>query len=463
MKNFYLGILILFFNNTIQSQEITGDWYGELNVQGTRLPLVFHISRDEAGYSGTMDSPKQGAYGLGMDEVNFEKNELKLVSKGLAIEYLGTYEEEDELINGIFKQGGMTLPLDLSRNAGVVQPEKKESRPQEPKAPFPYITEDVTFNNSADNITLAGTLSLPEKSGSFPAVVLITGSGPQNRDSEVFNHKPFLVIADHLTRNGIAVLRYDDRGVGESQGDFSAATANELGRDVQAAVDFLASRKEIDKDKIGLIGHSEGGSIAPMVANQSDVVSFLVLLAGQSLRGDRNILLQKKLMEERSGIADAAFIDRGQKVFGGAYEIILNSEQNDPELTQELTAYFKEKYGDELSDEQLKNIVRQLTTPWMKNYLKYDPVQDLEKIKIPVLALFGEKDFQVPPTENSAMLRDALEQAGNQNYEIVVLDDLNHLFQESETGLLHEYDQIEQTISPEVLELISNWVLSGDF
>src|SRR5690606_36192356 len=306
------------------------------------------------------------------------------------------------------------------------------------------------------SIELAGTLTIPTGSGKHPAVVLISGSGPQNRNSEVFGHKPFLVLADHLTKQGIADLRFDDRGVGESEGDLSKATSKDLSNDVEAAVEILKSRQEIRINKIGLLGHSEGGLIAPMVAKTNQNVDFIILMAGQGLRGDKNLLLQKRILEQKSGI-DERTINQGQQIFSGAYDLIRNSKEE--ELEVKLKEYFQQQFVGSLNENQIHTLVEQITSPWIKFYLKHDPATVLEEINIPVLALFGENDFQVPPIENSKIAKETLKKAGNDEVQIIVFDNLNHLFQESSTGLPNEYGEIEQTISPKVLETISTWIL----
>lgn len=451
--NNFLIIFFLFFS-LAHSQEIEGDWYGNLKVSGMEIPLVFHIKKFNSKYTSTMDSPKQGAFNLKFNETSFEKSILKLAMVNSGIEYDGTYNDKLKIISGTFKQGAMNLTLNLTKNEQQI---KITKRPQEPNPPFSYYSENIIFKNQIDNFNLSGTLTLPQENGPFPAVILINGSGPQNRDYEVFGHKPFLVIADYLTKMGIAVLRYDDRGVADSQGQFSRATSKDFTSDVHAALDFLKSRNEIDKDKIGLIGHSEGGIIAPMVAKDSKEVSFIVLLASQGLRGDKLLLLQKKLLEEKSGISESS-INQSQNIFKGAYKIILESK-DDKELKHILNEYFKKNLNNELNDSQLNILLQQLTTSWMKYYLKYDPAEVLEKIDIPVLSLYGENDFQVPPIENSEILRKSLEKAKNNNVQIMTLDKLNHFFQESDTGLINEYAEIEQTIAPHVLEIIYNWII----
>lgn len=281
MKTISILLITLIASLTLTAQDITGQWNGILKVQGTQLRLVFNVSKSDNGYSSTMDSPDQGAKDIPVAKTTFENPSIKFEVTNAGIEYLGAIKDNE--IVGIFKQGGMELPLNLSRE---VLEKEEVKRPQEPSKPYPYYSEEVTFPNTKANISLAGTLTLPEKKGNFPVVILITGSGPQNRDEELLGHKPFLIISDHLTKNGIGVLRYDDRGVEQSTGDFSSATSADFATDVESAIDYLKTRKEIDKSKIGLVGHSEGGLIAPIVASESKDVSFIVLLAGTGIRGD---------------------------------------------------------------------------------------------------------------------------------------------------------------------------------
>lgn len=276
MKTLTILFTLLLSVCIVSAQEISGKWYGMLKLPGTELTIVVNISKTEAGaYTATMDSPDQGAFGIPVNSVTFENKQLELKIDALQAAYKA--ELVDMVLKGTFTQMGQDLNLNLSQEE-IKKP--KALRPQEPQKPYPYHDEEVTFTNSKAGIKLAGTLTLPNKSGKFPAVVLISGSGPQNRDEEVFGHKPFLVLADYLTRNGIAVLRFDDRGVNLSEGDHSTATSADFATDVESAVAYLKTRSEIDHKKIGLMGHSEGGLIAPMVAAKDKSIAFIVLLAG---------------------------------------------------------------------------------------------------------------------------------------------------------------------------------------
>lgn len=462
MKKTVVILFAILTSLSIYAQDISGKWNGILKVQGIQLRLVFNITQTDKGYSSTMDSPDQGAQGIPVTSTSYENSILKLEISSAGIQYEGTLNKENVFV-GSFKQAGQSYPLNLTKEK--VEKEKV-IRPQEPTKPYPYYSEDIKFENTKDKIVLAGTLSLPEKDGNFPAVILISGSGPQNRDEELLGHKPFLILADHLTKNGIAVLRFDDRGTAESTGDFKTATSLDFARDVEFAIKYLQTRKEINKNQIGLIGHSEGGIIAPMVAAKSKDINFIVLLAGTGIRGDQLLLLQQELIGKASGISDTV-LQKVKAINKGAFEILLKSNNPDS-LEIELTSYIKQAIKDNPESEKpagmseedyVKLQVNQLTSPWMNYFIKYDPAPILEKVKCPVLAINGEKDLQVPAKVNLEAIEKALEKGGNKNITTKELPNLNHLFQECETGLPGEYATIEQTFSPIALAEISNWIL----
>ncbi len=462
MKKTIVILFAILTSLSIYAQDISGKWNGILKVQGIQLRLVFNITQTDKGYSSTMDSPDQGAQGIPVTSTSYENSILKLEISSAGIQYEGTLNKENVFV-GTFKQAGQSYLLNLTKEK--VEKEKV-IRPQEPTKPYPYYSEDIKFENTKDKIVLAGTLSLPEKDGNFPAVILISGSGPQNRDEELLGHKPFLILADHLTKNGIAVLRFDDRGTAESTGDFKTATSLDFARDVEFAVKYLQTRKEINKNQIGLIGHSEGGIIAPMVAAKSKDINFIVLLAGTGIRGDQLLLLQQELIGKASGISDTV-LQKVKAINKGAFEILLKSNNPDS-LEIELTNYIKQAIKDNPESEKpagmseedyVKLQVNQLTSPWMNYFIKYDPAPILEKVKCPVLAINGEKDLQVPAKVNLEAIEKALEKGGNKNITTKELPNLNHLFQECETGLPGEYATIEQTFSPIALAEISNWIL----
>lgn len=451
-KIFFITFLLMHIS--FFSQSIVGKWEGILNVQTIQLKLIFNINNTDKGLVSTMDSPDQGAKGIPVTAVDFENNILKLKIDNANIAYEGVLKIKDTII-GNFVQSGQSFPLILIKKG---ENTTETPRYQEPLKPYPYHSENIFFDNKKDNVRLAGTLTLPSKKGKFPVVILISGSGPQNRDEELFNHKPFLVLADHLTKKGFAVLRYDDRGVGKSTGTFGNATTMNFATDVESAIKYLKTRKDIKKKKIGLIGHSEGGVIASIVANSSDDVDFIVLLATPGLRGDKLMLLQKKKIESQSGISELE-ISKGQEIFSDIYKLILNSNTSNQKLSDDISGILALKYDSQLTDNQIKNLSNQLTSPWMYYFLKLDIKTSLMNIKCPVLALNGEKDLQVPVKENLKAIKSALIRGNNDNGTIKELPNLNHLFQECKTGLPNEYAIIEQTFSPIALNKITNWLL----
>lgn len=330
----------------------------------------------------------------------------------------------------------------------IVTPlETKQNRYQEPIKPYPYKEEEVYIENG--DIILAATLTLPNGNQKFPAVVLVSGSGAQNRDEELMGHRPFLVIADYLTRNGIAVLRYDDRGFAKSTGDFASATTFDFATDARAAVNYLKTRKEINSEHIGLIGHSEGGIIAPLVAVDEPELDFIVLLAGCAVRGDSILMMQADLIAEASGVNN---IQREEtaKTNRKIYDMIIQNKSRDEIITV---------LSSVMDTEIAKNEAFVVTNPWFRTFINYDPFPTLSKVKCRVLAINGTKDLQVPYRENVNAIDEALKKGGNKQYKIMVMDGLNHLLQHCETGLPNEYAEIEETISPEVLQLIKDFII----
>jgi dipeptidyl aminopeptidase/acylaminoacyl peptidase len=323
----------------------------------------------------------------------------------------------------------------------------------------------VTVENRKDNITLAGTLTLPSKEGKYPVVVLITGSGPQNRDEEIMGHKPFLVLSDYLTRHGIAVLRCDDRGTFASKGSFARATTFDFATDVEAEVSYLKTRKDIDTKHIGLIGHSEGGIIAPMVAVKDKDVIFIVLMAGTGVSGSNLLLRQQEEIGRASGMTEEKLKETAE-INRSAFNIIEQSADS-ATISQKLTGYLNQKMKEnpemdipkgKSANEIIQQQIAQITSPWMLNFIKYNPALMLDKVKCPVLAINGDKDLQVSSKVNLPAIENALKKGGNKNYTIKELPGLNHLFQECKTGLPQEYSTIEQTISPLALETMTNWI-----
>ena len=441
-----------------QAQDITGQWNGVLSVFGTNMRLVFHIDKKDESYTSKMDSPDQGATGIPVDATTFDGSKLSLAVSNIV--YEGEFKIDS--IVGTFQQGALSLPMVLKRTPVDIIP---PARPQEPKPPFPYRNEDLTFKNKTAGISLAGTLTMPKTGSNFTAVILITGSSAQNRDEEIMGHKPFLVIADYLTRRGIAVLRYDDRGTAQSTGIFGTATTADFATDAESAIEYLKTRKEINPQKIGLMGHSEGGTIASMVAARSNDVAFIVMLAGTGIRGDSLLLIQNELIGRASGISEDK-IEKGRKLNAIIYDKIVSSKEavSIRELFALLTTQkdelleFKPEEMD--ADYFITMNVANLASPWTQYFLRYNPAPALEKVKCPVLAVNGNKDLQVPAKENLAAIGAALKKGGNQKVTVKEYPGLNHLFQECTTGSPAEYTIIEQTFSPEVLKDLGDWILA---
>jgi pimeloyl-ACP methyl ester carboxylesterase len=461
MKKAVFLLLVSLASINTWGQDISGAWNGTLEFQGIRLRLVFHINQTETGYSATMDSPDQGAKDIPVISTKFENPVIKLSIANLGIEYEGKLSD-DGIITGTFKQNGASFPLNLSK--GKVEKEKTV-RPQEPVKPYPYYEEEVFFENKEDNVTLAGTLTLPKKEGNFPAIILISGSGAQNRDEELLGHKPFLVLSDFLTGNGFAVLRFDDRGTAASTGNSLTSTTFDFSKDVEAGVKYLQTRKEINRKRIGLAGHSEGGIIAPMLAARNRDIAFIILLAGTGIPGDQLLLMQQELIGKASGMSDAEY-QKAKSINKTVFDMVIQSTHQE-QLKTNLIAYLKQTIKNNpdvkpekmSEDDFIQQQISQVTSPWLQYFLRYDPVPALEKVKCPVLAINGEKDLQVPAKVNLEAIKAALIRGGNKRVTTKEIPGLNHLFQECETGLPAEYATIEQTFSPIALNEILQWLI----
>ncbi|MDY9925463.1 alpha/beta hydrolase family protein [Methanosarcina sp.] len=449
--------------SSVDVEEIKGLWLGTLQVQGgAELRILFNIStRPDGSVNSTMDSLDQGAKEIPVDVVTYKDNNLHLGVKSILGTFDGTLLEDGKIIEGEWKQSGLTLPLVLSR----IEKMPDTRREQDPVKPYPYDEEEVFYENEEAGVKLAGTLTLPQSEGPFPAVILISGSGQQNRDEEVLGHRPFLVLSDYLTLQDIAVLRVDDRGIGGSTGNFSQATTEDFAGDVLAGIGYLKSRKDIDPARIGLIGHSEGGLIAPLVAVQSSDVAFIVMMAGPGLTGEEILYLQSDLIARAEGM-DNETITRNDILMKSMYSVVKEEQNNTIAaeklrklLTDELVNMSEEeKQNSGYSETALEAQIQTLLSPWMRHFLTYDPKPTLMKVRCPVLAMNGEKDLQVPPDENLQAIEEALKAGGNKDYITIELPGLNHLFQTAQTGSPSEYAKIEETISPAALELIAGWI-----
>ncbi len=441
-----------------QSPDLQGHWEGEISAPGTPLQVMVDLTRDGDTWTGTIDIPMQGAKGLPLDAIEIGPDTATFRISGVPGEPTFEGKLEDGELRGNFKQGPATLPFRLGRDA-VERPK----RPQEPALPLPYEVSEHTYTNG--DVTLAGTLTKPEGDGPFPAAVLITGSGAQDRDESLVGHKPFLVLADHLTRNGIAVLRVDDRGVGGSTGDPATATSEDYATDVLASVRYLRQQSGIDPGRVGLIGHSEGGMIAPMVAARSDEVAFCVLMAGTGVPGSEILALQQKLILEANGTPQRMVTQLNELQKEAI--AVATSDASDDEIARKLRTIIEKQLevnpqgqpeGD-AREQAIQAGISQLTSPWFKFFLSFDPRTALRKTRVPVLALNGALDLQVDAEQNLPEIEKALGEAGNQDVTTVRLESLNHLFQTAQTGSPNEYQLIEETIAPVALDHMSSWIL----
>lgn len=456
-----LILLILFTSNSISQVEsqITGHWEGTIDVPNQPLNVKIDLTKKDDRWSGTIDIPSQGAIGLSLVDIHIDETgelpKVRFTIKGVPGNPTFDGQLQEQIIKGKFTQADFTFDFNLTREK-IATP----SRPQEPKPPFPYKIEEVEYKNRTVN--LAGTLTLPDSDGPFPAVLLITGSGLQDRDETIFGHKPFWVIADYLTRAGIAVLRVDDPGMGKSTQHPNPPTTLDFATDVDAGVAFLTKDKRIAS--VGLIGHSEGGAIASIVASRNDDVNFTVLLAAPGVVGSELLRKQNERIYDAMGFEEErkqALVTLLDSLF-----TILTSDKPDAEVHPQVSIIVRKQFElngihpDKVDDRMVQASVEQALNPWMRYFLTFNPQPYLHKIKTPVLALNGELDVQVDAEQNITAIAQALEQGGNQNVTIHRIPDLNHLFQHAKTGLVNEYAVIEETISPEVLKLIKDWILS---
>ncbi|MDX2197975.1 MAG: alpha/beta fold hydrolase [Phycisphaerae bacterium] len=445
-----------------------GIWEGALEVGPTKLRIVFHIRRDGDALSATMDSPDQGAKGLPVKSVTFEDPKLTLDVAVAQGQFVGERDAAFGELKGEWSQRGHSLPLTLKRVAAPTE----RKRPQVPQPPFPYRSEEVTYEHASKKFKLAGTLTLPEGAGPFAAAILISGSGAQDRDETIFDHKPFLVLADHLSRAGVAVLRVDDRGVGGTghDGNPKDDTSADYATDVSSAIAYLKTRSEIDAKRIGLVGHSEGGLIAPLVAAEDASVAFAVLLAGPGVPGDELLYLQGEKLWKAGG-ADEATLARNRRMQREIFGFIKN--EPDPAKGREAARAFLRAEHAKLSDADKKEagdvdaFAEQhsavIEIPWFRYFLSADPRPVLQRVKCPVLAITGEVDLQVPPEQNLPEIEKALKAGGNKDVTTLTMPSMNHLLQTAKTGAVTEYGDIEETMAPAALDAISAWLKARGF
>ena len=460
------------------ARDVAGHWRGSIDGM---LRIVMHFERGADGaLRGTMDSPDQGAFGLALDTVVFVRDSLRCELRRIRGGFDAQLTPAGDTLRGHWRQAGASVPLTLARGAAVAA---APARPQEKYPPYPYDTLAVSFPNTrAASVTLAGTLTLPRGKGPFPCALLITGSGPEDRDETVFGHRPFRVLADHLTRQGIAVLRMDDRGVGGSTGGSRGATSVDFASDALAGVEFLRTRAEIDKRRIGLIGHSEGGMIAPLVATNwknttldvdpaagmvqvaSADVAFIVMLAGPGVRGDSLMVLQTIAGRRALGVTEASLAREAEvarRAFAAlaAADSAATAREMHALVELQVLSLPESARPDSANRAALAHSAfGTLWDPWMRWFAAYDPVPVLKRVRVPVLALNGAKDFQVTPRENLAGIEMALKAGGNRDYTVRELPGLNHLFQTCTSCTLAEYSQLEETFAPSALTIVSDWI-----
>ena len=438
------------------ADRFVGNWSGTLATPTAKLRLALTVTRDSSGgLSAVLTSLDQGNAKIPATVV-VHGDTIVASMAAVQASYVAVLTAARDSLRGAFTQGA-PLPLDMGRVSALPTP----VRPQEPKPPFPYRTQDVSFA-SVPGVRLAGTIAVPAGAGPFSAVVMVTGSGAQNRDEELLGHKPFLVIADYLARHGIASLRYDDRGFGRSTGNFAAATSADFANDAQAAVEFMRTQTGVARDRVGIVGHSEGGLVAPIVAARDPNVAFIVLLAGPGLPGDSILLMQEELIAKASGVPQAA-IDTNAEVNTRLFAAI-KSARDSADAAARVAAITNRMVASLPADEQAQGRARlalaekQVLSPWMQYFLKYDPRPTLEKVHVPVLALDGSLDLQVPPKQDLAAIDAALTRGGNRDHRVELLPGLNHLFQPATTGSPSEYATIEETFSPAALKIIADWI-----
>jgi pimeloyl-ACP methyl ester carboxylesterase len=455
--------------STLQAEEsLQGDWRGAISIMGQELGIIAHFTGEGSELAVTLDIPAQNAMGLPMQNVSYQHPKVHFEIPGAAVAVFEGKVEGDR-ISGDYLQSGLKGTFALQREpdaagpaAGIAAGINRGPVPE----PVPYREEEVEFSNG--EIRLAGTLTIPEGAGPFPAAVMITGSGPQNRDEELFGFKPFRIIADHLTRAGIAVLRYDDRGVGGSSGSIATATSADFAEDVLAAVRLLKQRDDIDSGHIGVIGHSEGGIVGPIAA-QSGELAFVVMLAGPALSGAETLYDQGARILRASGATEEelkqqrelqeqlfAAIRTGEGWDAVKASIASQVRASMDKLPAEQRAAIANV--DDYVNAQVQAQVSQSQSAWFRYFIDYDPVPALEALKVPTLAVFGELDLQVPPDVNRPAMEQAFKRGGNETYKIVTLKGANHLFQQAVTGGPAEYATLEKAFVPELLPLVTDWI-----
>ncbi len=478
MRIIFTLISILFSANLF-SQQVSGTWEGSLDIQGTELPVVFHVVKLPSGkYTASFDSPKQNSYNNPCSDIFVTTDSIIIKMEAIRAQYDGKLSESNTILVGTFSQAGNSFPLEMKKSSEEVKI-KTINRPQTPKPPFPYKSEEVVYTNADNTIQFGATFTVPLpdpnvdyfRAPVYPVVLLITGSGPQDRDETIFDHKPFAVIADYLTRQGIAVLRVDDRGVGKTTGNFRTATTLDFAKDVNAGIEYLRKRADVDTNFIGLIGHSEGGLIAPMVASSRNDIKFIVLMAGPGIKIIDMMAQQSADVMASNGIS-ASDIMLHRPLYKNLITAILNAKDSTAASQNAISVFKKWQSGkpdstvinttgvtDEKSLVSFTNVfIKGLNSPWFKYFMNMDPQEYLLKTTCRVLAINGEKDIQVAAKPNLAGIKKAMEKNKNTNYTTIEIPGLNHLFQNCKKCNLAEYAELEESFDPKTLVIISDWI-----
>ncbi|MEZ6092815.1 MAG: alpha/beta hydrolase [Pirellulaceae bacterium] len=428
---------------------------GEMTAGPQKFKFQIRIFESDGKREAVLDSFSESLMGLNI-ELEESKSHFNFEVPISNAKYFGERSTDGKTIIGKWKQNGGEFDLTLTIVPLDETDDGNRDRPQTPKPPFAYDSEDILVDCGTHK--LSGTLTFPKANGPFPTIILVSGSGPQDRDETLFNHKPFAVWADHLTNHGYAVFRYDERGVGKSTGKYAEATTRDFANDVEQIVDHLKTIERVDAKRMSIMGHSEGGMVAPMVAEKRTDIAAIVLLAGPSVPGTQILVNQSRAIAEASGVP-VAIVDQQiellQKVLSDEGFLPKSDSNSDSESFLEK---IMDQIGEQISGDPTSLLRQQINTPWQSFFLKYDPSGPLRKIKIPVLALFGERDLQVTPSLNVDPMREALIAAGNKKFEIKVLPELNHLFQKCKTGSPNEYAQIEETLNISALEAVTDWL-----
>ena len=479
MKKIIISFASLFVTLASSGQSLNGNWEGTLDAMGKKIPLVFHINIEKDGkYSATFDSPTQQAFGLACSDVIVHADSVVILMAVVNGKYKGILDAGKKQLTGQWSQGGQLMPLNMKRTNEVSE-KKIVKRPQDPAPPFPYQSEDIIYYNADRSIRFGATFTVPLPDPNldyfrkpvYPTVLLITGSGMQDRDESLMNHRPFAVIADYLSRRGIAVLRIDDRGMGKSTGNFASATSADFAKDVEAGINYLKTRTDVDTTQLGLMGHSEGGMIAPMVASRRPDVKFIILLASPGVK-ITELMEQQVVDVSVAAGASENNMQEYRSLYRDILKIILSEKDTTVAKEKAMIAFneWKEEKGKKLvslttgvTDEEsqskyIDDQIRPLRGVWFDYFLRFDPETFLVNVKCPVLALNGEKDVQVSAKPSLAGIRAALTKVGNTHFTIKEMPGLNHLFQHCKKCSVSEYGNLEETFSPEAMEIIANWI-----